>query len=82
MRCWQCQIPTFGALCSRCSGEPHLGGPPPVDPVLEALKAIVEAWEKLPGGMSYTPRIVGDWLIKDMKPAIDRARKALGEDDA
>ena len=43
----------------------------------EALRAVVAAWEALPGGRDYSIRIVQDWLVKDMKPAIDAARAAL-----
>jgi len=38
------------------------------------LKAIVDAWEVLPGGKNYYIREIEEWLINDMKPAIDKAR--------
>ncbi len=43
----------------------------------KALQNIVDAWESLPGGKRYNLRRVELWLLVDMKPAIDAARKAL-----
>jgi DICT domain-containing protein len=43
-----------------------------------ALRNIIRAWEALPGGQSYTDIAVERWLRRDMKPAIDRARRLLG----
>ena len=44
----------------------------------QALRAVVEAWESLPGGQWYSPQEVQDWLSSEMKPAIDGARRSLG----
>jgi hypothetical protein len=41
------------------------------------LSDVVEGWERLPEG-NHTPKVVGDWLIKYMKPVIDAARLTLG----
>lgn len=44
----------------------------------DLLKALVAAWEALPGG--YQPRKeIERWLAESMKPAIDNARMYLGE---
>jgi hypothetical protein len=47
------------------------------DDTTEALRAVVRAWEDLPGGRNYSPSDVADWLREDMKPAIDKARAVL-----
>ena len=47
----------------------------------EPLKAVVAAWEALPGGRNYSQRVVQDWLVDDMKPAIDAARVAIALSD-
>lgn len=44
---------------------------------IQALKNVIEAWESLPGGQSYSAREIGIWLEKAMKPAMDNARKSL-----
>lgn len=44
------------------------------------LADVVRAWESLPGGESYSSNVIQDWLIVNMKPAIDRARIALGRE--
>jgi hypothetical protein len=44
---------------------------------LNILRKVVKAWEALPGNQSYSRIVVQSWLIKDMKPAIDKARAAL-----
>lgn len=44
--------------------------------LLGELKAIVEAWEKLPGG-THPHEVVEQWLWNDMKPAIDRIRSII-----
>jgi len=41
-----------------------------------ALSDLVAAWESLPEG-NHSPRVIGAWLMDDMKPAIDAARKVL-----
>jgi hypothetical protein len=41
-----------------------------------ALSALVEAWDSLPDG-HYSPDIITEWLVDDMKPVIDVAREAL-----
>ena len=47
------------------------------DPVTEALRGIVTAWEALPGGQNYGPDEVALWLCKTMAPAINTARAVL-----
>lgn len=42
-----------------------------------ALWQVVTAWEALPTG-HYSPDTIQRWLSKEMKPAIDAAREALG----
>ena len=42
------------------------------------LKEIVEAWESLPEG-EHSYSIIQNWLVEDMKPAIDNIRKYLGK---
>jgi hypothetical protein len=46
--------------------------------VEEALRNIIEAWEALPGGRPHADIAVERWLRREMKPAIDRARRLLG----
>lgn len=46
---------------------------------LRTLRKIVKAWEALPGGRNYSYHEIQDWLIEDMKPAIDAARKVIKE---
>lgn len=41
------------------------------------LEKVIEAWESLEGGTSYSPSTIGCWLADDMKPAIDNARKVI-----
>ena len=41
------------------------------------LKEIIEAWESLEGNKRYSPKEIEAWLIHDMKPVIDKARKVL-----
>lgn len=43
----------------------------------KALKDIIDAWEALPGNHVYTADEIEDWLSKDMKPVINKARKLL-----
>lgn len=43
-----------------------------------ALVNVVNAWEALPGGRRYTPWEIEQWMSEKMKPAMDRARMALG----
>lgn len=50
--------------------------------VVDAAKGIVTAWEALPGGRSYGPRVVEEWLVDRMKPAIDALRARLAEFEA
>lgn len=40
----------------------------------DILKMVIAAWEKLPGGQSYSASQVAEWLVRDMKPVIDMAR--------
>ena len=46
----------------------------------KALNDLVDAWESLKGEQNYTPTEIEWWLINDMKPAIDNARKLLKRD--
>lgn len=43
------------------------------------LKNLIKAWEALPRGR-YSPYEVEAWLAGHMKPAIDEARRALGQE--
>jgi hypothetical protein len=42
------------------------------------INKIIDAWENLEGGVDYSPKTIEDWLVKDMKPVIDKARKYVG----
>lgn len=42
------------------------------------LRDIIKAWEHLKGDKNYSPTQIAEWLVDDMKPAIDKARKVLG----
>lgn len=52
------------------------------DEIEQSLIDVIRAWEIIPGGTSYTSEVIQQWLIVDMKPAIDRARVALGRPEA
>jgi hypothetical protein len=41
------------------------------------INKIIDAWESLKGGKSYDPDVIQDWLVCDMKPVIDEARKLV-----
>jgi hypothetical protein len=57
-------------------------GPAPEEtPAVAVIRKLVAAWEALPGGRNYDKRVVQEWLIDDMKPAIDAARFALSDID-
>lgn len=43
---------------------------------LEAIKNIVKAWESTKSGNTSVKEIQR-WLVEDMKPAIDLARKVI-----
>ncbi|WP_336810898.1 hypothetical protein [Bosea sp. MMO-172] len=43
-----------------------------------ALSRLIDAWESLPGGKSYSMKVVEAWLIDKMAPAINEARSILG----
>jgi hypothetical protein len=43
----------------------------------EAANDVIHNWEALPGGRDYSPKVIADWLKNEMKPAIDKLRKAL-----
>jgi hypothetical protein len=43
----------------------------------QMLNKLIDAWESLPGGQYYHPEDVEIWLIEDMAPAINAARKHL-----
>lgn len=40
-------------------------------------KKVIKAWESLKGDEKYTPKEIENWLVNEMKPAIDRLRKEL-----
>jgi hypothetical protein len=42
-----------------------------------ALLRVVEAWEALPGGKSYSAWEIETWLKEKMAPAINKARDVL-----
>lgn len=42
----------------------------------QSAENLIKAWESLSGG-NHSPRIIGRWLLDDMKPAIDELREAL-----
>jgi hypothetical protein len=42
------------------------------------VNEIIDAWENLKGGRNYDEKTIQDWLIDDMKPVIDKARKFVG----
>lgn len=44
----------------------------------EALQYVVECWESLPGDNRYSPRIIEEWLRRDMAGALARVREVLG----
>jgi hypothetical protein len=46
------------------------------------IKNIIKAWEVLKGGKRYSNKKIEDWLIDNMKPAIDEARKVLNQMEA
>lgn len=41
------------------------------------LNKVIDAWEALPGGRSYSVARMGRWLEEDMAPAINEARALL-----
>jgi hypothetical protein len=43
----------------------------------ESANKLVDAWESLPEGF-HSPKEIGEWLAKTMKPAIDDLRNFLG----
>jgi hypothetical protein len=49
---------------------------------LICIKNIIKAWEVLKGGKRYSKKKIEDWLIDDMKPAIDEARTLLEQMEA
>ncbi len=42
------------------------------------INEIIDAWESLKGDEKYSPRTIERWLIEDMKPVMDKARKKVG----
>ena len=44
----------------------------------QIIMQVIEAWEALPGGY-HSPKEVERWMHNYMKPAIDAARKAMGQ---
>lgn len=45
----------------------------------DILEKIITAWESLEGNKRYSDKVLEEWLITQMKPAIDNARKYLGK---
>lgn len=43
----------------------------------EVIGDLIDAWEALPGGMSYSPLDIGTWLEEVMAPAMNKARKHM-----
>lgn len=43
-----------------------------------ALMNVVRAWEELDGGKNYSAKQIEWWLVHQMTPAINRARRVLG----
>lgn len=41
------------------------------------VENMIHAWESLPGGKRYTPGQIDEWLLGQMKPAIDLLRQIL-----
>ena len=41
------------------------------------LNDIVDAWQALRGGINHSPEAIENWLILDMAPIINKARKYL-----
>ena len=46
------------------------------DPLIDALRDLVAAWDKQPEGNHSSNRVAA-WLLGDMKPTVDAARAAL-----
>ncbi len=44
---------------------------------LKVLKEIIKAWETIKGNERYSPSDIQDWLVNDMAPAINKARKVI-----
>ena len=44
---------------------------------VKALKKVIRAWESLSGGGYYSASDIQSWLINDMSPAINEARKVV-----
>jgi hypothetical protein len=42
------------------------------------INKIIDAWETLKGGKNYNTDTIQEWLVEDMKPVIDEARKLVG----
>jgi hypothetical protein len=45
--------------------------------LLAAAKALISAWESLPGGREYSPKQISNWLSDNMKPAVYGLRNAI-----
>ena len=45
----------------------------------KALRALIDAWDALPGGQNHSPWAVEEWLKKYMAPAVRNGRQALKE---
>lgn len=59
-------------------GDPHPDASEAREADLKAkLTQLVDAWEATPAGLQSV-RVIEEWLQRDMKPAIDEARKAIG----
>ena len=45
-------------------------------PEMQAIKETIEAWESLEQG-NHPPKVIAEWLAKEMKTAIDNLRKLI-----
>lgn len=43
----------------------------------KALNKVIDAWEELDGG-NHSQLVVQSWLVGQMSPAINKARRVLG----
>ena len=41
------------------------------------IEEIIEAWDVLMGDRNYSTTTIEDWLIQDMHPVINKARKFM-----
>lgn len=68
-----------GSLCT-CCGTKDEDEDLDKEGTEDALNNLIDAWESLPGGRHYSKKDIQKWLMNQMKPAVDKARKSLGRD--